>query len=694
MVTKDESAQLKRIKSNIERSFTLFKKNNDRFHDFFRFVFESALDESDKASLKALGKPIIEFNILNSFISRLCGEFSKQEPSISVRADNGMPVDKETIEVVEGHLRHILEEAKKRNVQYNVYKDQLGGGFGNMKVITEYAHEKSFDQVIKLVRTYEPTLTGYDPMAREMDKSDASYSFELYPMSKEDFKSRYGDEDIENISYGGSDEGFSWAYQSGKEKIVVLADYYEKKKKRKKIVKLADNRVMTVEDYDKFLEDYNQKGFIEQPPAIIAPPRWTELVTIQRYILIQDRVIECEETNYTDIPHIFADGDSAILKESGSFEQFTKPYTYHARGIQRLKNLAGQCLGNELEMMVQHKFMFAKESIPDEKEYQKAITNPQVASTLVYNAFMNNDPNSPVPPPSVIARVSAPPEVSGTFAMSDQVTQTILGSYDAALGINDNQLSGIAIVEAATQSNATAMPYIVGHMQALTRAAQMIVEMMPKYYLTPRTIPIINMEGKRDYVKINQPGGVTFNYDENALQVQVEAGVNFAIAKNRALQQIIALMNASPMFAQFINDEGIDVVLDNVEFRGSDILKNRVEGWTQKMKQMQAQASQKPDPQQMIAQMKMQELQQKAQSSQADIQVKAAGLQLDKQKIDNDRIELMIKAGESKDKVAIALTKAQAEERRAAVDLEMKHKDMNHRHTLEIHDRMIKGKNE
>ena len=691
MVTKDDTEQLKRIKANIERSFTLFKKNNDRFHDFFRFVFESALDETDKAGLKELGKPIIEFNILNSFISRLCGEFSKQEPSISVRADNGMPVDRETIEVVEGHLRHILEEAKKRNVQYNVYKDQLGGGFGNMKIITEYAHEKSFDQVIKLVRTYEPTLTGYDPMAREMDKSDAGYSFELYPMSKEDFKSRYGDEDIETISYGGSDEGFSWAYESSKEKIIVLADYYEKKKKRKKIVKLADNRVMTMDDYNKFIESYKQQGFIEQPPSIVGEPRWTELVTIHRYILIKDRILESEETDYTDIPHIFADGDSVILKESSKFEQFTKPYTYHARGIQRLKNLAGQCLGNELEMMVQHKFMIAKESIPDEKEYQAALTKPQIASTIVYNAFMNNDPNSPVPPPREVARVASPPEVSGTFVMSDQVTQTILGSYDAVLGINDNQLSGIAIVEAATQSNATAMPYIVGHMQALTRAAQMIVEMIPKYYVTPRTIPVINMEGKRDYVKINQPGGVTFNYDENSLQVNVEAGVNFAIAKNRALQQIIALMNASPMFAQFINDEGIDVVLDNVEFRGSDILKSRVDEWTKKMKRMQAQAANKPDPQTMLVQAKMQEVQQKGQKDQVDAQLKVAELQVDQQKVENDRIELMIKAGESQDKVAIALTKAQAEEQRAAADLAIKHQDMKHRHAIDYHDRVTKN---
>ena len=80
--------------------------------------------------------------------------------------------------------------------------------------------------------------------------------------------------------------------------------------------------------------------------------------------------------------------------------------------------------------------------------------------------------------------------ITSTYKMLNPLVQNILGSYDAALGINDNQLSGVAIVEAASQSSATAMPYIVGCLQGFQRAAEVYVSLVPKYFVTPRSLPI------------------------------------------------------------------------------------------------------------------------------------------------------------------------------------------------------------
>lgn len=120
--------------------------------------------------------------------------------------------------------------------------------------------------------------------------------------------------------------------------------------------------------------------------------------------------------------------------------------------------------------MVMKKWIVAKESIPS--EYEEAYKNLQRASSLVYNSYDRNNPSVPCPPPREVQRMPMPQEVSAAFSIADQTTQAILGSYDASLGINNNQLSGVAIVEGATQSNATAMPFVVGHLQALTQAAK------------------------------------------------------------------------------------------------------------------------------------------------------------------------------------------------------------------------------
>jgi hypothetical protein len=370
-------------------------------------------------------------------------------------------------------------------------------------------------------------------------------------------------------------------------------------------------------------------------------------------------------------------------------------------GAQRLKNFAGQTLANELENMVQHKFMVAKESLPDEAQYLEAYSNIQKPNTLVYKAFDEINPDKPVPPPQPIPRIPPPPEVSGTFNMIESTIQNILGSFDAALGINDNQLSGVAIVEAATQSNAAAMPYVVGFMQAWERVGNVVVRLLPKIYVTPRSIPAKGPDGKMVSIKINQPGGVQFNYDENALSVKVEAGVNFAIQKSKALQQIIGLMQASPSFAQFINEIGLPVLLDNIEIKGIDQLKQMSEMWMQQQQQMKQQAMQmqkeamQNNPQMLAVQNEKIKIQAKAQDDNVKNQLAAAQLALDKQEQDLTEMKILAEMKQSSEEAQVQMAKADAERSGQAVELAMRVADVSHRHEKEfkeLHHKIAKDR--
>lgn len=693
MIAQSYKDQLNRIKKNIETAEMHWKENNQRYHEFQRFVFQTAITQTDQDTLLALGKPLIEFNITNAPLSRMCGEFSKQIPSIEVRPASGAEVDPAMIEVIEGHMRHIFEKARKTNTQYNVYRDQLSGGFSSFKVWTEYEHPKSFQQEIRFGRVFDPTMAGYDPMAREVDKRDAAWCYELYPMKKQEFKDKWPDADLTDVAFTQMDNQFNWSYAQGSDQILVVCHYYETKKKKTKLLELADGTILTKREHENFLEEWSTEHFLEIPP-LVKQERWTDIETVCRYTLMMTEVLEYEETPFLDNPLIFVDGDSVIIKkgnDSANMTQFTKPYVYHAKGIQRLTNFSGQCIANDMEMMVMHKFKVAKEGIPQEQEFQDAYTNVQQASTLVYNAFMDNDPNKPVPPPMEISRVPLPQEVTTTFNTSMQMLQNILGTYDSQLGINDNQLSGIAIVEAATQSNSTGMPYIVNYMQSLTQVANVILKIIPKYYVTPRTLPVLDKEGNRSYVKINQPGGIPLKYDPSALNVTVEAGPSFAIQKSKALQQITALSQSNQRFAAFINEEGLPYLLDNMEFKGVEVLRERAKEWMQREKEAAMKQQQQPTPEMIQAQMaqaqmqlQQQEMQRKAEESELDAQVKREQILVDKMKVDNERLDILIKAGIAQDKFAAELARAQAEETRAQTDLHIKLIDVSHKHAKDV----------
>jgi len=694
---KDSSDRLKQIKERIEQAHTYFNDNYKRFHDYVKFVFKTSLSQRDIKILRDMGKPTSEYNILESFVSRLRGEFAKQQPSLTVRAADGVPINmltpefNKTIDVMEAHLRAIFFDASNDKLEYNIYSDLLAGGFSVMEVYTDYVNEMSFEQNIYVDRVFDPTLCGFDPLARESHKGDGAFCFQVFPMSRKRFEEEHGKDLAETMSYSKNIAGFGWSYRDEREEIILVCDYYEKAKKNETIVKLTNGHSMVKKEYDRKLIEWEKQGILEQPPQVINE-RKTTIETIERYRLCENKILDHKTTSYKHLPLVFVDGNSAWINESNMQYQMTRPYVYHAKGIQELKNFAGQSLANELENLVQHKWIVALESIPE--GYEKAYTDPQVPNTLVYKHFLDQDaPEVTLPPPREVMRAPIPPEITNAFRMSDEMTQVILGSYDTNQGVNRQEISGAAIAMGAIQSNNASVPYIVGYIKGLNRVAQIILDLIPKYYRTPRSLPVLEPSGKRSYVLINREGSIYMNYDPNSLQVKVETGVNFAMQKELALKTIVNLMQASERFAQFINDEGLSVLLDNIDIRGIDELKAKALKYEQKQSEGQAQMQQMQQQiQQMQMQMQMQhskaladketaeamKAMKEAQSPTSaevdlekmrqDSQFKAVKAQQDQQKIDMDLTELLARLQNIDVEQMMKKSEIDAEQARTAVE--------------------------
>ena len=172
-VAKTYQDRLSVIKDNIKKSYDYFKPNYDRYNEFRKFIFETSLSADDISLLTDLSKPQLEFNIGEAYISRLMGEFSKQEPDIGVNGDEQMNTDPTTIKFVEGHLRHTITDSDNYAVRYELYKEILSGGFSVAKVKTDYLNPMSMDQGIFIEKCFDPTLCGFDLLARLPHKGDA-----------------------------------------------------------------------------------------------------------------------------------------------------------------------------------------------------------------------------------------------------------------------------------------------------------------------------------------------------------------------------------------------------------------------------------------------------------------------------------------------------------------------------------------
>ena len=688
------TSQHEKIKDNIKQAHEYFKDNYILYNRSKRFIGKTTLTEKEISVLNEVGKPAMEFNVCPAYINRLIGEFSKMDPAFNVRAQNKNAVDMATVALVESHMKSEFMGSTKDSLSVKLYKDELEGGWTVAEIYTDYEHEMSMDKCIIINPVFDPTLCFFDPLARMSHKGDGNFCGQLYPKTREEAVELYGSKAVDNMKFYTTAVGeFSWSYKSQHQEIVLIGDYFYKKKKKAKIVKLSTGQTIAEKKYEEIMERWSEVAPLTMQMPIVVNSRMSEITTIEQYRLCGTQILDHTVTDYSYLPLVFFDGNSNIIRdqEGGVASQVCLPYAFHAFDAQRMKNLAGQTIINEIENMVMHKWMMCIEGIPANKQYQQALQNNQIPTVVLFNAFKDNNPDFPLPAPREVARVPMPPEVMQAFQIADGLIQTILGSYDAAIGVNENDISGKAIMQGAMHSNATAMPYTNGFIDGWNRLGEIYLDLLPKCYITPRTIPIIKEDGKRDYVEINGEGQPQLNYDPKALKVTVEAGVNFEVQKQIALTTIEKLMTVSEQFAAFMNQKGLPILLDNIDIRGIDILKVMSEEWTKEQEQMQKQQQQKeanlPSPQELAvmqvqneanktqveAQVQMAKIAQQAKEVDTKAQVELIKISADdavkSKQSDIDLLEVMAKIEGESVQLALDQEKVDAENTRSAVDM-------------------------
>ena len=135
-------------------------------------------------------RPTLTINVLPQHILQITNQQRQDRPSGKViPVNDGASV--EIAEVFEGLVRHI-EYISDSDVVYNTAcMNQVTGGEGYWRYITEYCDEKSFDQEIRLQRIENFFSVHMDPTAQDPCGSDAQWCFISQDLTKAEFESQY-----------------------------------------------------------------------------------------------------------------------------------------------------------------------------------------------------------------------------------------------------------------------------------------------------------------------------------------------------------------------------------------------------------------------------------------------------------------------------------------------------------------------
>lgn len=714
----------KELKDNVNSWFKYFKPNIERFNYSTKFTSKSTLDNSTVTNLLALGKPVISFNAISQEISRQRGEFAMNEPSFEIGLEDGFmfqdlpPTIIDQMEFIVGHIRHELSNQNNDMLQYRTITQQFQGGYSAWEVREEYASKRSIEKKLRLKMTFHPTLTGFDPTARDSHKGDGDFAFELVPIRKKEFESRFGDYKKNDGFLPKNLGDVTWSYKNMDEEMVLVCYYYQKVKKFVKYIQLTDGQMMTNKEYDKYVMDWEEEMRDGIPPIPTGNSKKEEEECVYRYVFSECGIHEYEKTDLPMLPYIFVDGDSEILSDSlGEFEQFTKPLAYHAEGAQRLKDLLGQTAAYEIESWVQSPFMVARQALDDlPQQYLEDWLTPQKKSLLVYNAMYKGNEESAIPPPIQLQKQQTPQILTQLFFQMDVMIQHIMGSHDAQLSKQGANMSGVSQKEAMKKASATAKPYVLSNTAAMERVADFYMRWMEMNMVNQRIAPIIDEEGKKDMRPINsskvmgQDGqpiqkNIDLDFKADMFKIKVTPGNSVGVQKEQALEAMRNNAQAFPSFAGLVNEYGLEVILNNIDAKDIDILKSKAPEYAENLKKQKEEMAKKQPLDPISAQMKIAEMQEQSSMAKAqmqeetkrmkmqmDRQAKQAELSIKQQSADTDFMGEVAKISIEESSQALEAEKIDAQMARTAVmELQETHK-IKHQTNREVHDMILNEK--
>lgn len=258
-----------------EKFRAYFKQNIDLYHLMHNFVLGAQWsDDEEEDMIKTYRKVPLTSNKLGTMANSLLGEQQQNTPQLQVVPMTGC--DEEV-----AHLREVMTKdimfSSNATTAYQVAAGQAAiGGYGAFCVMTDYTHDKSFDQDIMYRYFKDSTRCYWDVGADSINKTDGTLCGYVSRMTRVKFRDVFGKDIEENILKTNgitqtqeeialavqpdeSDDPFTWA----DDESITIIDHFVRKYEKDTLYKLSNGHTLNQEEMDELIEksrEINQKN--------------------------------------------------------------------------------------------------------------------------------------------------------------------------------------------------------------------------------------------------------------------------------------------------------------------------------------------------------------------------------------------------------------------------------------------------
>lgn len=504
--------------------------------------------EKIKADREAANRPCLTINRLPQFLRQVTGDLRNMNPAINI-----LPADdqssEEAAELVEGLVRQIQYASDASTVYERAGESAAACGMGFFRVLTDYIDNDTFDQEIFIRRISNPFSVYFDPDARESTREDARWCFITETMTGDAFREAYPDKLAADVEMDGQTDGLEY-WRDGSD--VIIAEYFWKEPETKRIVQLDNGMVL------------------ENPPSGVkfAKERTVAYDKIMWAKISGRDVLEGpQEFPSKYIPVIAVMGEELHVGDM----IYRSSVIRFAKDPQRLYNYWRSAQTELIALQPKAPFIVT----PKQVSGLETIWGEANDSNRPYLPY-NPDEKAPAPQRATPPIPSAGMMQEVGLAAEDMKATT--GVYDAGLGNQSNEKSGVAIRQRQMESDISTSIYSDNVSKAVAHCGRILIDMIPKIYDTQRALRIIGKDDAAKIVPVNQTmdsiaGPVVVNdLTRGKYDVRVAVGPNYSTMRQEAAQSMIEFIQAYPAAAPLTGD----LVAKNMDWPGADQFAERL----------------------------------------------------------------------------------------------------------------------
>ena len=459
----------------------------------------------DIRNVRKLDKRVcLTVNMTAQHCNQIINQIRMNRPSIKVSpVDSG--ADKKTAELLGGLIRNIQVASSADDAHDCAAEHAIYGGEGYWRIVTDYETPDSFNQVINIKPITNPSMVYIDPDAKELDKSDAAWGFVFEDIPKEQFRQEYPGIDPESWSEETLKTG--WADDS----TVRIADYY--------YVEWKDDTACLLGDGTTCLKSKLPPG------AVVVKERKTKVKHWTWCKLVGGHDDPVEETEWLGdyLPIIAVVGKE--LNVNGQVVR--KGIVRDLKDPARMVNYAYSETVQTLALQNKVPYMAASEAISGYENVWKAA-NLENRAYLPYNAF--DEEGKPIPPPARQPPAVMPAAQVDLLHLSTEQMRAASGQQNANFGIKSEAASGVGIQRLKVQGEVATFHFPDNLARALKHEARVLIDLIQKYYDTPRVVRILGLDGSESQAMLH-PKAAGYNEAKSQIDEEVQQIFNPTVGR-------------------------------------------------------------------------------------------------------------------------------------------------------------------